>query len=85
MVGMGSIVTRHVPPFALTFGSPAKPHGCNRVGMQRQGYEDSVIDSLDESLKVYSASNFDDYHTLIPKELHSIFNEWVAAVAKVRD
>jgi len=85
MVGMGSIVTRHVPPYALTFGSPSKPQGCNRVGMLRQGYEDSVIDSLDKSLKGYVSSNINDYQTLVPSELHSIFNEWVAAVAKVRD
>jgi UDP-N-acetylglucosamine acyltransferase len=35
MIGMGSVVTRNVRPFALAFGSPCKQHGINIVGISR--------------------------------------------------
>lgn len=35
MVGMGSVVTRNVPPFAKAYGNPARVHGANVVGMER--------------------------------------------------
>lgn len=50
MIGMGSIVTKHVPPFAMAFGVPAKVRGANRVGLRRRGFDDSVIQAVEESL-----------------------------------
>jgi UDP-N-acetylglucosamine acyltransferase len=46
MVGMGSVVTKPVPPFAMAFGSPASVKGVNVVGMQRKGLADDLIDAL---------------------------------------
>ena len=46
MVGMGSVVTRPVPPFALAYGSPARVVGVNVVGMQRRGMEEDLIAAL---------------------------------------
>ena len=46
MLGMGSIVTRDIPPFALAFGNPARVGGVNRVGMQRAGVASLVIEHL---------------------------------------
>jgi UDP-N-acetylglucosamine acyltransferase len=46
MIGMGSVITKDIPPFAMAFGSPARVRGVNRVGMQRAGYPDEVIDAL---------------------------------------
>lgn len=40
MLGMGSVVTRDVPPFAKAFGNPVRIHGVNAVGMNRQGLPD---------------------------------------------
>jgi len=44
MVGMSSVVTRDVPPFAKAYGSPATLHGANVVGMQRQGYDPGAVE-----------------------------------------
>jgi UDP-N-acetylglucosamine acyltransferase len=46
MVGMGSVVTRDLPPFARAFGNPARTQGANRIGMERSGIPDSTIDAV---------------------------------------
>ncbi|MCZ4516980.1 DapH/DapD/GlmU-related protein [Rhodococcus ruber] len=44
MVGMGSVITKDIPPFATVFGNPAVLHGANSVGMSRKGHDDAEID-----------------------------------------
>lgn len=44
MVGMGSVVTKDVVPFAKAFGNPARIRGLNRLGMQRMGVSDEIIE-----------------------------------------
>jgi UDP-N-acetylglucosamine acyltransferase len=46
MVGMGSVVTRDVPPFSKAFGNPARVRGANVVGMERSGFDASEIDDF---------------------------------------
>lgn len=46
MVGMGAVVTRDVPPFAKSFGNPARLHGVNAVGMSRLGIDDDTVTAL---------------------------------------
>lgn len=50
MVGMGSVVTKHVPPFAMFFGSPGRTRGGNAIGMQRAGVSPKLIDDIVEAL-----------------------------------
>jgi UDP-N-acetylglucosamine acyltransferase len=45
MVGMGSVVTRDLPPFSKAFGNPARIQGVNRIGMQRLGISAETIDA----------------------------------------
>ncbi|NNF69961.1 MAG: UDP-N-acetylglucosamine acyltransferase [Acidimicrobiia bacterium] len=51
MVGMNSAVTRHVPPFAMVVGSPARVKGANRVGMSRSGFDEDTIERMDAHFK----------------------------------
>ncbi|MGZ4518740.1 MAG: acyl-ACP--UDP-N- acetylglucosamine O-acyltransferase [Mycobacteriaceae bacterium] len=46
MVGMGSVVTRDLPPFALAMGSPSRICGANEIGMQRRGFAAADVAAL---------------------------------------
>ena len=46
MVGMGTALTRDLPPYAKAYGAPARVHGINHIGMRRQGISDLDIDAL---------------------------------------
>ncbi|AYF98358.1 LbetaH domain-containing protein [Protaetiibacter intestinalis] len=43
MIGMGSVVTRDMPPFVIAHGSPARPRRVNRVGLERSGFSEAEI------------------------------------------
>ncbi|MDQ3735193.1 MAG: UDP-N-acetylglucosamine acyltransferase [Actinomycetota bacterium] len=49
MVGMGAVVTRDLPPFAMAYGNPARIRGANRVGMQRAGFASSDVELMQET------------------------------------
>ena len=46
MVGMGSVVTRDVPPFSKSFGNPCVLRGVNAVGLSRAGVPDAAVERL---------------------------------------
>lgn len=46
MVGMGTPLARDLPPYVKAYGSPARIHGVNTVGMQRHGIADEQITAL---------------------------------------
>jgi len=46
MIGMGTPVTRDLPPHVKAFGSPLRIHDINSVGMSRQGIDDTQIAAL---------------------------------------
>lgn len=58
MIGMGTPVTRDIPPFAKVFGTPPRFHGLNTVMLQHHGFDDITKDAL---LKHYTehGPNFD--------------------------
>ncbi|MGV1034564.1 MAG: acyl-ACP--UDP-N- acetylglucosamine O-acyltransferase [Microbacteriaceae bacterium] len=55
MVGMGTPVTRDLPPFAKAYGSPLRIHGINRVGMKRLGINDECADAVEDSYRAGDA------------------------------
>ena len=54
MVGMNSSITRDLPPFAVSFGSPARHHRVNRVGLERAGVTSAEIERFENWYRLYS-------------------------------
>jgi UDP-N-acetylglucosamine acyltransferase len=48
MVGMGSVVTRSIPPYAKAYGNPARLRGVNTVGMERSGIPADAVAAVVE-------------------------------------
>ena len=46
MIGMGTPVTRDVPPFAKVYGTPPRLAGVNSVGAERAGHDTAAIEVL---------------------------------------
>lgn len=67
MIGMGTAVTRDVPPFAKAYGVPLRISGTNAVGMSRAGFEDSTVQSIADA---YDRGEID------PTETGSAANEF---------
>lgn len=67
MVGMGSIVTRDVPPFAMAYGAPAGVRGANRVGLERRGVSAAAVDLIHAAYR--SSSDLDLGGVDLPDEI----------------
>ena len=50
MVGMNATVTRDIPDFALSFGSPSRTMGVNRIRLSRLGISKDDVDSTNDFL-----------------------------------
>ncbi len=50
--GMGSVISRDIPPYVMVGGSPTKPRGINNVGMERRGYNAEAILQIKRAFKV---------------------------------
>ncbi len=48
MIGMGSVVTRNVPPFATVLGGAGRAVGVNRIGITRAGLDGSWVEAYEE-------------------------------------
>jgi UDP-N-acetylglucosamine acyltransferase len=44
--GMGSYLSQDLPPYVMSAGNPAAPHGINTVGLRRRGFPDAAIAGL---------------------------------------
>ncbi len=79
MVGMGTPVTRDIPPFATAYGMPPRVHGVNRFGMTRAGVAEEDIagverlfatgtpDGSAESFAVDIAAELEWWRTLVDR------------------
>lgn len=50
-------VARDIPPYVMTSGSPAEPHGINVEGLKRHGFAPEVIRRLRQAYKILYRSN----------------------------
>ena len=49
--GMGSAISKDLPPYVLVSGSPAKPHGINSEGLRRRGFSGQAIAQIKRAYK----------------------------------
>jgi len=56
-IAAGSIVFKDVPPFVMTSGNPAQPHGLNREGLKRRGFSDESMRLLRQAYKIIYKKN----------------------------
>ena len=50
--GMGSAISKDVPPYLMISGNPAAPHGLNKVGLKRRGFSEEQIRNLTRVYKI---------------------------------
>ena len=50
--GINSIVLKDIPPYVMTSGQPATPHGLNSEGLKRHGFESDVIHKIKQAYRV---------------------------------
>lgn len=50
--GMGSVISRDIPPYVMVGGSPTKPRGINNVGMERRGFNADTILQIRRAFKL---------------------------------
>lgn len=55
--GMGSAISKDVPPYVMVNGTPAHPHGLNLEGIKRKGFSPEAIKALRNAYKtIYRSS-----------------------------
>jgi UDP-N-acetylglucosamine acyltransferase len=50
--GMGSAISKDVPPYLMVSGNPSAPHGLNKVGLKRRGFSDEQLRTLTKAYKL---------------------------------
>ncbi len=50
--GMGSAISKDVPPYVMVGGNPAQPHGLNLEGLKRRGFDKESIQNLRRAYKL---------------------------------
>lgn len=49
--GMGSAISKDVPPYLLVGGNPARPNGINVTGLQRRGFSPAAVLTIKRAYK----------------------------------
>ena len=49
--GLSTTISRDIPPYIMAAGSPARPVGINKTGLQRHNFEREVIDGLHRAFR----------------------------------
>ncbi|MEV4410525.1 UDP-N-acetylglucosamine acyltransferase [Catellatospora sp. NPDC049609] len=79
MIGMGSVATRDVPPYAMAFGNPTRVRGVNKVGMSRRGV---APDAVQELAELYAKEDFEPQE--LPEALTAAFTWFRETLATER-
>jgi UDP-N-acetylglucosamine acyltransferase len=55
--GMGSVISKDVPPYVMVSGNPAAPFGLNTEGLKRRGFNSEVRSAIKQAYKMLYRSN----------------------------
>lgn len=50
--GLGSVITRDIPPYVIINGNPAEPHGINVEGLKRRDFSKPAIQAIRKAYKL---------------------------------
>ncbi|MBT3011530.1 MAG: acyl-ACP--UDP-N-acetylglucosamine O-acyltransferase [Candidatus Thiodiazotropha sp. (ex Lucina aurantia)] len=50
--GMGSAISKDVPPYLMVAGNPGHPHGINSKGLERRGFSPEAIRAIKHAYKI---------------------------------
>ena len=50
--GMGSAITKDLPPYMIAAGTPTKQRGINKEGLRRKGYDDDARARINDAYKI---------------------------------
>jgi UDP-N-acetylglucosamine acyltransferase len=64
--GMGSAISKDVPPYVMVSGNPAQPHGLNVEGLKRRNTDKETLQALREAYRIIYRSG----HTVKEARLH---------------
>ena len=53
---MGSVINNDVPPYVMTGGHPARPHGINSEGLRRRGFSAQQVKTIKRAYKTLYAT-----------------------------
>lgn len=59
-IGGGSVIDRHVPPFATGYGNRLEIKGVNIVGLRRHGFSREVISAISDAHRIYFRSGMSE-------------------------
>jgi len=74
--GMGSAISKDVPPYVMVNGSPAHPHGLNVEGLKRRGLDKATLAALREAYRIIYRSGLTTQEAKVQlKELAELHTE----------
>ena len=84
MVGMGTIVTKDIYPFAKVVGNPAYILGTNTIGMERKGFSEKEIKAAEQIIKHLRFRSQDSIRPTAHPKVDICFNEFLKKRYKKR-
>lgn len=79
--GMGSAISKDVPPYIIVNGNPAHPHGLNSEGLKRHGFSTEALRILRDAYKTIYRSGMTIEEALVKLEVMSVSQAEVIPLA----
>ncbi len=73
MIGLQAANTKHILPFCIVTGIPSRILKFNRVGAERRGFSEKIIDEVDANFKEIITNNYESDNPIV--KVINIFKE----------